>query len=287
MLAASSYDDTAARGLPGLLKVGFGLKSQDEGLTALALKSRGGSFIKFEWADWPENVSQELGSRVDAFRQRFGCIRAVAEGSPEWNAIFRGRRCDPEAARAIAHIFEQDQYFPRRVRWVEAQKDLKGVISASLKVQSIGQIGLDLSWKDPTARVIDESLDSHESERLRRCFDDVFDWAGRRINTILEQLRDRLKTLYGDRFRGLYVFGSYARPDAGIELPESSDLDVALILSDFESPYNEIDRFGDITSHLSLEHDLVISLIPIREADYKEGRTNFTRVISEYSIRVE
>ncbi len=96
-----------------------------------------------------------------------------------------------------------------------------------------------------------------------------------------------MEELYGDRFRGLYVFGSYARPDAGIELPEDSDLDVALILSEVESAYKEIDRFGQIVSDLSLEHGLVISLVPVREADFREGRTNFTRVISSYAIPVE
>ena len=107
-----------------------------------------------------------------------------------------------------------------------------------------------------------------------------------RVRTVLDALHDRLRKLYGERFRGLYVFGSYARPDAGIELSEDSDLDVALLLSDFENPYDEIKRFGNITYDLSLEHALAISVIPIRESDYLEGRTNFTRVISEYAIPV-
>ncbi len=104
---------------------------------------------------------------------------------------------------------------------------------------------------------------------------------------MLDALHDRLKALYGERFRGLYVFGSYARPDAGIELPADSDLDVALVLSCFESAYKEIDRFSQITADLSLEHNLVISLIPVREADFREGQTNFTRVISEDAIPVK
>jgi predicted nucleotidyltransferase len=93
--------------------------------------------------------------------------------------------------------------------------------------------------------------------------------------------------LYGDRFRGLYVFGSYARPDAGIKLPIDSDLDIALVLSDLRDVGEEIDRFGDIRAALSLENDLVISLIPVAEADFRNGRTNFVRAISEYAIPVE
>ena len=69
-------------------------------------------------------------------------------------------------------------------------------------------------------------------------------------------------------------------------MPESSDLDVALVLSDFENRYEERARFGDIVADLSLEHSLVISVVPITEADFQESRTNFTRVISEYAIPV-
>jgi predicted nucleotidyltransferase len=115
---------------------------------------------------------------------------------------------------------------------------------------------------------------------------EVCQWAERRIRPILDTLHQKLKAIYGDHFRGLYVFGSYARPDAGIELPENSELDVALILSDFESRYEERARFGDLVDDLSLEHSLVIFVVPIAEADFREGRTNFTRVISEYAIPV-
>jgi hypothetical protein len=61
---------------------------------------------------------------------------------------------------------------------------------------------------------------------------------------------------------------------------------VALILSDFQNLYEERARFGDIVADLSLEHSLVISVVPIAEADFRESRTNFTRVISEYAIPV-
>jgi uncharacterized protein len=112
------------------------------------------------------------------------------------------------------------------------------------------------------------------------------EWAASRIQPILDTLKAKLQELYGDRFRGLYVFGSYARPDAGIKLPIDSDLDVAVVLTDFEDRFVERDRVSDVVADLSLTNDIVISLIPIREADYNEGRTNFTRVISEYAVPV-
>jgi len=62
---------------------------------------------------------------------------------------------------------------------------------------------------------------------------------------------------------------------------------VALILSDFDNVHEERERFGDFIYDLSLEHGLVISVMPILEADFREGRTNFTRVISSYAIPVK
>jgi predicted nucleotidyltransferase len=151
---------------------------------------------------------------------------------------------------------------------------------------ALGEISFHLSWKNPYAHPVGQIPDAYR-EKFQLSINEVFQWAGKRIRTVLDQLRDSLQRLYGDRFRGLYVFGSYARPDAGIELPEDSDLDVALLLSDFESSFREIDRFSDITSSLSLEHGLLVSLIPIREADFRDGKTNFTRVIGEYALPVK
>ncbi len=153
-------------------------------------------------------------------------------------------------------------------------------------VKGIGKISLHLFWRDSLAGPV-AALGDADRSGFQLSVNEVFQWAEQRIKTLLERLHEKLQNLYGERFRGLYVFGSYARPDAGIELPEDSDLDVALLLSDFESAYQEIDRFGQINADLSLDHGLVVSIVPVREADFREGRTNFTRVISEYAIPVK
>jgi len=272
--------------LQGHLSVEFGPSGQLRGVYATAIVSSRGTFARFEWADWPSKVAQAWAERVAGFEVAHGLER-LREGSAEWNAIFHGRRGDPESAEQIARIFLQ--HFHRRVSWVMCSRDSRGRIGAQVNLtDSEGregdvQVGLELSWKDANAF----GIGGEDLEAMRSAINEVSEWAGRRVRSPLNTLRDRLKTLYGDRFRGLYVFGSYAKPDAGIELPEDSDLDVALILSDFENAYDEIKRFSRITSDLSLEHGLVISVVPLREADYRDGRTNFTRVISEYAIPVE
>ena len=80
------------------------------------------------------------------------------------------------------------------------------------------------------------------------------------LTNILQQLKRGLEDLYGPRLRGLYLFGSHARGEA----EEGSDIDVAMVLDDFEHASTEIMRTGEIVGRLSLEHDCVLSVIPLR-----------------------
>ena len=50
------------------------------------------------------------------------------------------------------------------------------------------------------------------------------------ISKLLKELKEGLNRLYGERLKGLYLYGSYARGD----YKEGSDLDILLVLDDFE-----------------------------------------------------
>ncbi len=244
-----------------------------------------GTYVKFKWADWPEPLPLSQQQRVEAFLRQHPELRAISKGSEDWQAVFPAES-DREAASEIGKRLET--HFPARVGWVLAERDNRGKIVANSFIDGVGEILWHLWWQDVSAAP--KSLKHFNGPDLQSFNAAVFDvskWASSRIQPILEVLQHRLKALYGERFRGLYVFGSYARPDAGIDLGENSDLDVALILSDFDNAHEERKRFGDFSYDLSLEHGLVISVVPIREADFREGRTNFTRVISSYAIPVK
>jgi predicted nucleotidyltransferase len=250
-----------------------------------------GPVVRFGWPDWPEDLSSGLRRKVDALHQNTPFLKPVAPDTEEWDSIIQGWRSDPDSAQAIGDAFSAPDCFGGRVRWVFSRRDRRGKIAAScgvgdLGAKNLGTVALDMTWHGCVAIPAD-AVSAADRSSLSGAVERLSQWAGRRINTILEELRARLTALYGERFRGLYVFGSYARPDAGIVLPESSDLDVALILSDFDNVYEETERIGDITYDLSLEHGILISVAPIREADYREGSTTFTRVISQYAIPVK
>lgn len=91
----------------------------------------------------------------------------------------------------------------------------------------------------------------------------------RDMTRMLQELQRNLRQRYGARLKGLTLYGSQARGDAG----EGSDVDVALILDDFAAAGDEISGFSDMASALSLEHGCVISILPIRERDWRTRQT--------------
>jgi len=89
------------------------------------------------------------------------------------------------------------------------------------------------------------------------------------MRRILAQVREELEDLYGPRLKAVYLYGSYARGD---QREGESDIDVAVILDDFESSYGELDRMGDRIYPISLDSNVVISCRPIRVRDYDQGQ---------------
>lgn len=91
------------------------------------------------------------------------------------------------------------------------------------------------------------------------------------VEKILAQLRSGLEDLYGDRLRGLYLFGSYARGEAS----PGSDIDVAIVLDHLDSSWDEIKRTSHLRAGLSLEHTVSVNSIWFSEREWEEGDTPF------------
>lgn len=84
------------------------------------------------------------------------------------------------------------------------------------------------------------------------------------VEKLLAELKKGLQQLYGDRLKGLYLYGSYARGGQR----EGSDLDVLVVLDDFERGPIELGRTDDLFDSLSLEYLITISPLFMREADW-------------------
>lgn len=74
-----------------------------------------------------------------------------------------------------------------------------------------------------------------------------------RLMEILGEFKRQLDDFYGDRFVALYLYGSYARGTPTVD----SDIDVLLVLSECDNPYNEISEFIDIQCESNLKYDFL------------------------------
>jgi predicted nucleotidyltransferase len=82
-------------------------------------------------------------------------------------------------------------------------------------------------------------------------------------STVASELRD----LYGKRMRRVFLFGSWARGEAKPE----SDLDLLVVLDRVDSPWEECERMNEILWRHSFENDLVVTALPLGEAEFDEA----------------
>ena len=88
------------------------------------------------------------------------------------------------------------------------------------------------------------------------------------IKPILDEAKERLQKIYGERLKEIVLSGSYARGDA----TEGSDIDLILLLDDISSPISELEKFSGEIHQLDFLYDTLISIIPIKEGQYRTRR---------------
>jgi predicted nucleotidyltransferase len=90
------------------------------------------------------------------------------------------------------------------------------------------------------------------------------------VAAALSELKAALADIYGERLRGLYLYGSYARGDFD---PESSDIDVLVVLAAGVRPGEGTDRSSAVISDICLKYDVLISTVPV-STDWARARWN-------------
>jgi predicted nucleotidyltransferase len=97
----------------------------------------------------------------------------------------------------------------------------------------------------------------------------------RKITNLLRDLKEALYQIYGDNLSGVYLYGSYADGEEDAE----SDLDVAIILKDFDDYWEEVRRTGPVISELSLEYGVSISPVRVREVAWVQEDSPFLNTV--------
>jgi uncharacterized protein len=86
------------------------------------------------------------------------------------------------------------------------------------------------------------------------------------IRKLMKELKEGLVHIYGDKLKGVYLYGSYARGD----YRAGSDVDVMILLKGYRNYWNEQKRISQLASDVSLEYDVTVSCIFIKEIQWKK-----------------
>jgi predicted nucleotidyltransferase len=99
---------------------------------------------------------------------------------------------------------------------------------------------------------------------------------------LLQQLKKGLAETYGQRLKAIYLYGSYARKSN----VEGSDLDVLVILTDFQRRAAEIRRTSELVGGLSFDYDITISPVFVRENEWRNTEFSLLRNVKAEGIAV-
>lgn len=102
------------------------------------------------------------------------------------------------------------------------------------------------------------------------------------IRNVVSDLEKGLKELYGERFRGLLLYGSYARGDER----EGSDVDLLLLLEGPVNPAREIMHLQTVKWPLALEANLTLSVMPFSVEEFERAGSIFLRTVRREAIPV-
>jgi predicted nucleotidyltransferase len=100
------------------------------------------------------------------------------------------------------------------------------------------------------------------------------------IRQIIQDLKLGLAALYGERLKGVFLFGSFSRGEADDE----SDIDVLIVLDRIEGYGHEVNRSSQLMAELSLKCGHSISCVFASERRWKEDQTNFFLNVREEAI---
>ncbi|MFC1783854.1 nucleotidyltransferase domain-containing protein [Planctomycetota bacterium] len=89
-----------------------------------------------------------------------------------------------------------------------------------------------------------------------------------------------LEHIYGERLRGVYLYGSAARD----QLDENSDIDIAIILDQIPDRFEEHERTSKLGSDLSLQENTLVSFTFLTVTDFEKGRFSIHRSIKREGI---
>jgi predicted nucleotidyltransferase len=103
------------------------------------------------------------------------------------------------------------------------------------------------------------------------------DWRGALAAFVRE-----LRALYGDRLQQVVLYGSRARGTA----ERGSDIDTLVVLDSVADFWREKERINPLAARASLDHDVVVSAMPVSARELAEPSTALLQTIRREGVRV-
>jgi len=102
------------------------------------------------------------------------------------------------------------------------------------------------------------------------------------VQAALKELKHALYSTYGERLKGVYLYGSYAR-GAG---RDGSDVDVLVVLDGPSRVGEEIRRMSPAVAEICLRHDLLVAVFPVSTESFQHRQSPFLINVRREAVAV-